>query len=337
MSNDPKKRGLGRGLAALLANTSGEQPAHAGGSAGAGPQPAPAGADAASHSGQTASDDAPRLLALDALSPNPHQPRGQFDPGSLAELAESIRVHGIIQPLVVTPVTPIPEHAGHFWIIAGERRWRAARLAGLEQVPVIVRAATQQALTELALVENIQRDNLNAIEEALAYQALINGYGLTQSEVAERVGKSRSAVANTLRLLGLPPMTQQALVEGRIAAGHGRALLALPDAASILTLAGEIEQRQLSVRQAETLVKQWLDAQAAPAAEPTAESPAKGAPDPQRLAHLGHLESRFRSALGTKVNLNRNEDGSGRLVVHFYSDEELEAIYQLIAGADEGS
>ena len=307
MSSDVKKRGLGRGLAALIADTSGETEA----------QPsAPAG-------------DAPRLVALDALSPNPHQPRGQFDEGSLAELAESIRVHGVIQPLVVTPA---PE-AGRFWIIAGERRWRAARLAGLESAPVIVRAATAQALTELALVENIQRDDLNAIEEALGYQSLLNDYGLTQAEVAERVGKSRSAVANAVRLLGLPQAAQQAVVEGRIAAGHARALLALPDAQSILALLNEIERRQLSVRQTETLVKQWSEAQAAADAEP--EPRPKAAPDPQLAAHLGHLENRFRSTLGTKVQLNRNDDGSGRLVVHFYSDEDLHAIYRMITGEEE--
>ena len=193
MSSDVKKRGLGRGLAALIADTSGE----AGTQASA---PAGDGAQASASAGDT-----PRLVALDALSPNPHQPRGQFDEASLAELAESIRVHGIIQPLVVTPAPA----DGRFWIIAGERRWRAARLAGLESAPVIVRAATAQALTELALVENIQRDDLNAIEEALGYQSLLDGYGLTQAEVAERVGKSRSAVANAVRLLSLPQAAQQ--------------------------------------------------------------------------------------------------------------------------------
>ena len=318
MSNDLKKRGLGRGLAALIADTGGDAGRDTGdihhetGSQTAASAPA--------------ADDAPRFVALDALSPNPHQPRGQFDEESLRELAASIRVHGIIQPLVVTPA---PE-AGRFWIIAGERRWRAARLAGLETAPVLLRAATAQALTELALVENIQRDDLNAIEEARAYQALLDDYGLTQAEVAERVGKSRSAVANTVRLLQLPAPVQGAVAEGRIAAGHARALLALPDAASVLALLDEIERRGLSVRQTETLVKGWLEAHAA-AAEPAAEEPKRG-PDPQLLAHLGDLENRFRSALGTKVNLDRKDDGSGRLVVHFYSDDDLEAIYRLIAG-----
>lgn len=333
MSSDLKKRGLGRGLAALLANTSGEAPADLAASVTADAAP-PA------QAAPGAAQNTPRQVPLDALAPNPHQPRGQFDADSLAELAESIRVHGIIQPLVVAPA---PEQEGRYWIIAGERRWRAARLAGLDTVPVILHAGseeiTAQALTELALVENIQRDDLNAIEEALAYQSLIAGHGLTQAEVAERVGKSRSAVANAVRLLGLPAAVQEAVVEGRIAAGHARALLALPGAESMAQLLREIEEQALSVRGAEALVKQWLEAaQAAQAAAAQAEAeplPVKAAPDAQLLAHLGQLENRFRSALGTKVNLNRNEDGSGRLVVHFYSDDDLHNIYRLIAGEED--
>jgi ParB family chromosome partitioning protein len=261
------------------------------------------------------------------LSPNPHQPRKEFGAESLAELADSIRVHGIIQPLVVTPAADQP---GFYWIIAGERRWRAAKLAELETVPVLLREASAQALTELALVENIQRDDLNPLEEAQAYQALLQDFGLTQAEVAERVGKSRSAVANAVRLLSLPDAVQRAVVEGRISAGHARALLALPDYATMLAALEEIERKQLSVRQVEALVKQWLETLPTP---PQVEP--KSTQDPQLVAHISHLEDRFRSALGTKVNLNRNEDGSGRLVVHFYNDDDLETIYRLIAGSDE--
>jgi ParB family transcriptional regulator, chromosome partitioning protein len=315
MSTDAKKRGLGRGLAALLGESANEaavaaqEQAHA--------QPG-AGLDTRENA---------RQVALDLLSPNPRQPRSQFDAESLSELADSIRVHGIIQPLVVTPAI---DHPGHFWIIAGERRFRAARLAELQTVPVLVREASPQALTELALVENIQRDDLNALEEALAFQVLMNDYGFTQAEVAERVGKSRSAVANSVRLLTLPQAAQQAIVERRISAGHARALLVLPDEGTILAGLDEIERRQLSVRQAEVLVKQRLETPPQkPAETPTAKQ------DPQLVAHITHLENRFRSALGTKVNLNRNDDGSGRLVVHFYSDDDLEAIYRLIAGAGE--
>lgn len=317
MSADAKKRGLGRGLAALLANTAGEHPGDA-------PAETPPGGQEAG--GSEDGRSGAREVDLEMLSPNPQQPRKEFDAESLNELADSIRVHGIIQPLVVTPAVDQP---GRYWLIAGERRWRAARLAGRASVPVIVRAASPQALTELALVENIQRDDLNALEEALAYQALMADYGLTQAEVADRVGKSRSAVANAVRLLGLPLEVQAALVAQRISAGHARALLALPDGETMLAALEEIERRQLSVRQAETLVKEWLERPPAP--PQTVQPPV----NPQMAAHVHHLENRFRSALGTKVNLNRNEDGSGRLVVHFYSDDDLEAIYRLIAGADE--
>ena len=313
MSTDPKKRGLGRGLAALLGESAVEV-------AGNAPEQAQPGVSAEG-------GDHARQVALDLLSPNPHQPRSQFDAASLDELAGSIRVHGIIQPLVVTPALDQP---GRYWIIAGERRWRAAKLADLQTVPVLVRAASPQALTELALVENIQRADLNALEEALAYQALMTDYRLTQAEVAERVGKSRSAVANSVRLLTLPEAAQEAIVAGRISAGHARALLALPDRDLMLAGLDEIERRQLSVRQAEALVKQWLETPPQKAQEAP-----KPTQDPQLVAHITHLENRFRSALGTKVNLNRNEDGTGRLVVHFYSDDDLEAIYRLVAGSDD--
>jgi ParB family chromosome partitioning protein len=321
MSTDPKKRGLGRGLAALLGSPAVE------GSEGAqqGHGDADAGSNALAHATPGASSA--QLVALGRLSANPHQPRKDFSADSLAELADSIRVHGIIQPLIVTEAAGQP---GSYWIIAGERRWRAARLAGLETVPVLLREASAQTLTELALVENIQRDDLNPLEEAQAYQALLQDFGLTQAEVAERVGKSRSAVANAVRLLSLPDEAQAALVTGRISAGHARALLALPDRAVILAVLEEVERKQLSVRQAEALVKQWLEAPPVPAqGEP------KATLDPQLVAHISHLENRFRSALGTKVNLNRNDDGSGRLVVHFYNDDDLETIYRLIAGGDE--
>jgi ParB family chromosome partitioning protein len=309
MANDSKKRALGRGLAALLANTSGEDPA------------LPAAEE--THPGERAAAPGAQEIALDLLSPNPHQPRKEFDAQSLQELADSIRVHGIIQPLVVTQAGDDPQR---FWIVAGERRWRAARLAGLAAAPAIVRAASSQALTELALVENIQRADLNALEEAQAYAALMEEHGLTQAEVAERVGKSRPAVANALRLLGLPAETQAALVEGRITAGHARALLSLPDAAAMLLALDEIERRGLSVREAEALVKQWNELRVQ---EPPAP---KAQPDPRVAAHIVHLENRFRSALGTKVQLNRNDDGSGRLVVHFFNDGDLEHLYRLIAG-----
>jgi ParB family chromosome partitioning protein len=312
MSGAPlRRRGLGRGLDALIVNTGHNQAA-------------PSGA---------LSVDAPvvvgeagvRTLALERIRPNPRQPRTRFDETSLAELAASIRTHGIIQPLVVTAD---PHHADSYWLVTGERRWRAAQMAGLTAAPVIVRESTPQQLLELALIENIQRDDLNPLEEANAYAALAEEFGLTQSEIAERVGKSRSAVANTMRLLRLPPSAQQALVDGLISAGHARALLSLDDASQMDTLLGMIVQRDLTVRQTETLAKKLLNE----TERPSAQLPA----DQESQAHLVHMENRFRSVLGTRVALNRNADGSGRLIVHFYSDADLNALYQLIAGEEDG-
>ena len=325
----PRRRGLGRGLDALIVNTSSDHitpdymtPDHTAPDRAAGPTPTAVDTPA------SVAEAGVRVLALERISPNPRQPRTRFDETSLTELASSIRVHGIIQPLVVTAD---PGSVGSYWLVTGERRWRAAQLAGLTAAPVIVRESTPQQLLELALIENVQRDDLNPLEEAHAFSALMEEFGLTQGEVAERVGKSRSAVANTVRLLKLPESAQQALLDGRISAGHARALLSLDDAAQMDALLAMIIQRDLTVRQTETLVKKLLDAPA----RPPAEDPVQPSSDPEFHAHLTHMENRFRNALGTRVALNRNADGSGRLVVHFYSDADLDALYRLIAGAEE--
>jgi ParB family chromosome partitioning protein len=266
-----------------------------------------------------------RHVALDQISPNPQQPRTNFDPEALEELAASIRTHGILQPLIVTSN---PTHPSYYWLVAGERRWRAARLAELETVPVIVREASPLQLVEWALVENLQRADLSPLEEANAYQTLIEAFTLTQAEIGHRVGKSRAAVANTLRLLQLPLEVQQALMDGRLSAGHARALLGLPDADLMRVALEQLLSRGLSVRQTEELVKQL----ALQVTKPSSDEPKRKPRDDSQLAHM---ENHFRSILGTRVNLSRNRDGSGRLVVHFYSDEELAQIYQLIAGDDE--
>lgn len=305
-SSPGKKRGLGRGLGALIVNT---------GALG------PASGDATNPPG----DGGILRIEVERIGPNPHQPRTIFDPLALEELAASIRTHGIIQPLIVTAN---PERHGEYWIVAGERRWRAAQLAGIHEVPALVREATPQQLLEWALVENVQRADLNALEEAAAYQTLVERFALTQAEIGERVGKSRAAVANTLRLLQLPAPLQQAVLDDRISAGHGRALLALPDPETMLATLDRITTRGLNVRQTEELVRQILLRAAAPPVEP----------DPPRDPHLTHLENRFRAALGTRVQLARNADGAGRLIVHFYNDDDLEALYQLLAahtGAEE--
>ncbi len=277
------RRGLGKGLGALIPEA--EEPA--GGLA---------------------------QVPVATITPNPMQPRTTFDPNALAELAASVKEHGLIQPLIVTQQGP-----ERYQLIAGERRWQAARMAGLATVPVIVKEATPQEALELALVENIQRADLNPLEEATAYRQLVDEFGLTQEQVAERVGKSRVAVTNTMRLLRLPPEVRQALADGSISEGHARALLALPSEEEQVLGLKAVVHRALSVRQTEELVRRLLT-------EPQPKDKEPVSPETQAL------EEDFREMLGTKVNLYRNRKGKGRLVVHFYSEEELQAIYDVIVG-----
>ncbi len=248
-----------------------------------------------------------------AITRNPMQPRGGLDPDAMAELAASIREHGLIQPLVVTQQGP-----ERYQLIAGERRWQAAKAAGLATVPVIIKEATPQQMLELALVENIQRADLNPIEEATAYHHLVDEFGLTQEQVAERVGKSRVAVTNIMRLLRLPPQVQGALVDGTIREGHARALLALPTPEAQLAALRTVVARALSVRQTEELVRRLK-------AERREPKPKQSLPP-----ELQALEEDFRQRLGTKVQLFRNRKGRGRLVIHFYNQEDLEALYDAI-------
>ncbi len=314
-ANPRRRPGLGRGLGALIIDTST-----------AADETPPV--DSASADSAPAPTNGIQRCAIDAIQPNPHQPRTHFAEETLQELAVSIRTHGIIQPLIVTAN---PQQAGAYWLVAGERRWRAARLAGLPDVPVVVREASAQQLVELALIENIQRADLNPLEEAAAYFTLFQEFGLTHGAIADRVGKSRSAVTNTLRLLEAPAAVQKAVTDNVISAGHARALLGLKDAALIETILPQVIAQELNVRQTEALVKEIVEVAATP---PTAEpppAPATEAVDEQ----LGYLENRFRSALGTRVNLSRNANGSGRLVIHFYNDEDLDHIFRRIAGDEE--
>lgn len=257
-----------------------------------------------------------RLVPIDAIRPNPHQPRTSMSQASLTELADSIREHGIIQPLIVTRA---PD--GSYQLIAGERRWRASRLAGLEEVPVIVKEAAPQDMLALALVENIQRADLNPLEEALAFQHLVEDFGLSQGEVAQRVGKSRSAVANLMRLLSASAAVQQALLDGEITEGHGRALLGLTSDELQAAALSRVLQKQLSVRETEALVRHMRAIEEAPAA------PRREPEDPQIRA----LEERFCEALGTRVRLRHNKQ-QGRVVIYYYSDEEFQALYQRLTG-----
>ena len=246
-------------------------------------------------------------VAPGQIRPNPQQPRQRFEPDALRELADSIVEHGILQPLIVTALPPSASGLQEYQLIAGERRWQAAKLAGLARVPVLVKDASPRAVLELALVENLQRADLNAIEEAAAYQQLRHEFGLTHEDIAQRVGKSRAAVTNSLRLLALPAEARQAVAEGSISEGHARVLLSLPDERSQLRLLELLIGRQLSVRQTEEAARRLLD------------------PKPAQPHQPEELERELAQRLGTRVSLARSRRG-GRLTIHFYSDEELDAL-----------
>lgn len=243
------------------------------------------------------------------ISPNPHQPRTHFDPVELAELAASVREHGILQPLLVTSGA----QAGEFILIAGERRLLAARQAGLETVPVLVREANELERTELALIENVQRADLSPLETAEAYRQLAEEFGLAHERIAERVGKSRVSVTNTLRLLKLPDAIRQALADGRISEGHARALLALASPQSQTAALQSVLRQDLNVRQTEDLVRKLSGQKPTPT------------PRPALPPELAAVEDRLRQGLSTKVTLNKGRRG-GTLVIYYYSDEDLNAL-----------
>ena len=285
-----RKSGLGKGLDALIPAAEGEAPI------------------AAVTPGVV-------QVPLSSIVPNPHQPRSPIRDQDLVELAASIEEHGIIQPLIVAKA------ADGYQLIAGERRWRASRLAKLAQVPVVVKEVAPKEMLELALVENVQRADLNALEEAQAYRQLMDEFDMTQVQVAKRVGKSREAVANTLRLLNASRAVQEALLANRISEGHARALLGLEKAAAQEDALNVVRSKGLNVRQTEELVRRRLG-EKKPKRKPSTETQA-------RKAETKTLEDEFRKALNTKVNLTREDEG-GRLVIHFYSDEELHALYKRI-------
>jgi ParB family chromosome partitioning protein len=283
--NPAKRKGLGRGLDALLQR---DEPAPA--------APAPV-----------------QSLPIDQLKPNRFQPRAHFDGDALEELAASIRTQGVVQPLVVSP-----EPDGTYVIIAGERRWRASRLAGLEQVPVVVRAvADDRELLELALVENLQRSDLNALEEAEAYLALQEKFGLSQEDIATRVGKARTTVTNSLRLLRLPEEVQELLREGRLTAGQARPLLGLPSREAQITLADRAVREGLTARDLERLSS----------GEAAREKPVKK-PRPVEV-NTAAAEEKLTRRLQTKVEIRRRGKG-GVLQIHFHSEEELMRLYDAL-------
>lgn len=321
------KFGLGRGLDALISGAS----------------------DVISSQQPTRVDEQNILqVRLDNIIPNPRQPRKIFrdDDPRLVELSFSIKEHGLLQPLVVSRLdqqTTVEAAAGDWFsdggggaeaagvvkyqIIAGERRWRASRLAGLVEVPVVIKEVTPLEMLELALIENIQREDLNAIEEALAYQALINEFGLTQEQVAQQVGKDRSTITNSLRLLQLAPKVREALINPHeypnFTEGHARALLTIPREEDQVLAMGKIIAERYSVRQAEELAARMKGL----SEEMAAEAVLATATPVRRSADIEDLEAQFRDALTVKVDLKYNAKGKGTLVLHFNNQEELERLY----------
>jgi len=255
-----------------------------------------------------------REIDIDRVLPNSHQPRKHFEEEALNELTNSIREHGVVQPIVVRPLED-----GFFQLIAGERRWRASQRAGLPRIPAVVREAEEHVALELALIENLQREDLNPIEEAQAYERLIADFGLTQEDVARRVGKNRATIANMLRLLRLPSEVQQWLRENRLTTGHAKALLSLSDLNAILESAKKIIQGNYSVRQAEILVSR----QSNRALTNDDQSQGGGEADPNVKAAIHALEQ----ALGTKVTVQET-GGRGRIELHFFSFEEMNRLYE---------
>lgn len=259
--------------------------------------------------------ETPTEVDLDLLGPNPYQPRMAFDEDRLDELAQSIRVNGVIQPILVR------RREGRFEIIAGERRWRAAQRAGLLKVPVVVRDVADDKLLQVALIENIQRENLNPIDEALAYRRLMEEFQLTQEALASAVGKERSTVANFLRLLKLPEPVRNQVASGDLSMGHARAILGLEREEDQVSAAAQIVERGLSVRETEALVKRVSDRLAAP---PSARVPT---PEPPVDVHTRQAEDRLKLSLGTRVRIKRKGKG-GLIEIEFVSEDELQRLYE---------
>lgn len=262
-------------------------------------------------------EGSPNEVAVDAIVPNQRQPRLHFDEAALAELAASIKEFGVLQPLLVRPLTE-----GQYELIAGERRLRASKLAGLKTVPVLIRSANSQVSLELAIIENVQREDINALESAKAYRRLMDEFGLTQEQVAERVGKSRTGVANTVRLLRLPRRIQAGLEEGRISEGHARALLAFETEPQQLAIYEQILERGLTVREVEKASKPKVEKPAGPS---RSQSPAPVPADPNDDAFIAAL----REHVAAPVRLQRSDKG-GKLVIEFFSDDDLGRILEVL-------
>lgn len=297
------ERRLGRGLGSLLGQTAADAP--------------PAGASSA--------PEAVHELPLKAIRPNPGQPRKTFDSEHLEELKQSIEAHGVLQPILVRPVA-----SGQYEIVSGERRWRAARLAGLLTIPVVVRVADDAQSLELAIVENVQRQDLDPIEKAKGFRLLHEHFGLNHEAIAARVGLQRSTVANFVRLLELPKEVQEGVSAGLVSMGHARALLGIEDAAAQKDAFEQVVRQGLSVRETERLVQ----ATNVPDPSPSAPKPTTDAPPLAREAWVGTLEARMREHLGARVELLKAKGYRGRIVIHFNGREDLERITDLLGPKD---
>ena len=298
--------GLGKGLDALIPNKAG----------GPSKEPAKKTRSAVVEKDKPTEKDSPaaeRLVKISSVEPNLNQPRRHFDEDALLELSESIKQYGVLQPLLVS------DKKDYFEIIAGERRWRAAKMAGLKEVPVVVKEFTDQEIVEISLIENIQREDLNPIEEAMAYKRLMEEFHLKQDEIADRVAKSRTAVTNSMRLLKLSSKVQEMVIADMISAGHARALLGISDEALQETTAMKVFDEKLSVRETEKLVKNLV-------------SPAKKVKTERNTAEdaiYESLEEKMKGIMGTKVSIQRKKNNKGKIEIEYYSRDELERIIDL--------
>ena len=292
-------RGLGKGLDALIPESLGSVSSKK--------------AEPKARQEKTEKLEGETIVNITKVEPNREQPRKNFDEDALEELAESIKQFGLLQPILVQ------DRKSYYEIIAGERRWRAAKKAGLKEVPVIIKNLTHQEIVEISLIENIQRENLNPIEEAMAFKRLLEEFHLKQDEVAERVSKSRTAVTNSMRLLKLSDKVKQMIIDDMISTGHARALLAIEDEEQQYLLATKIFDEKLSVRETEKLVKSLKNPK---------KEVKKTTPEHQFI--YNDIAEKMKSIMGTKVNINAKANGKGKIEIEYYSEEELERIYDLM-------
>ena len=297
-----KRKGLGKGLDSLIPENKSVKPAVK-----------PEKAEEFVKTGE-------QMLKINQVEPNREQPRKHFEEDALLELADSIKQYGVLQPLLVR------KRKDYYEIIAGERRWRAAKLAGVKEVPVIIKEYTEQQAVEIALIENIQRENLNPIEEAMAFKKLLTEFNLKQDEVAERVSKSRTAVTNSMRLLKLGEKVQQMIIDDMITTGHARALLAIDDEEQQYLLATKIFDEKLSVRETEKLIKSLKNPKKQVKVVKTVEN----------AFVYDDLAEKMKRVLGTKVSISPKGNGKGKIEIEYYSDDELERMFEMITSVQKG-